>query len=168
MVVAIFEAEWCGTYKQMSPFVDQLALTFVATTRFIKIDNDECVDLCNKFNVKILPSFLFFMNGQQIDTVKGASRDNLQNKVEQHQPSSSNSGRSTSSTSYNVPAVPPSPPPVENQFFDVTFPSHDQWNRGMQYESRKFAYSIVADDTASEYVPTPPQALVLQAYAVAT
>lgn len=193
LVVAVFEAEWCGTYKQISPFVGELAQKFIATTKFIKIDSDECDELCRKFGIKTMPSFLFFVSGQQIDEIKGASRDKLQHKVQQYQPSSSSSsdpGRSISSTPYITPATPllpvpiesrgngssssrptssapysapaTTPPPalVENQFFDVTFPSLDsQWNRGMQYESRRFTYSVLAEgfSPAAGYAPPVSQ-----------
>ena len=35
----------------------------------------------------------------------------------------------------------------EHEFFDIQFPAHDQWNLGMEYESRKFAYRIVSKGT---------------------
>jgi thioredoxin 1 len=71
VVVVDFFANWCRPCKGISPHFEQLAKAFTTVT-FLKVDIDESTDLAEAFEVKSLPTFLFFKNGQIVKKLEGA------------------------------------------------------------------------------------------------
>ncbi|KAK6037180.1 thioredoxin [Cooperia oncophora] len=51
---------------------------------FVKIDVDETEDVVSRFDIKVMPTFIFMRNGAQIDIVEGSLEDDLRRKIEQH------------------------------------------------------------------------------------
>ena len=166
LLIVKFEAEWCGPCKDITPFVQEMAKNH-PLVRFLKVDTDEHDELMHRYQVTSLPYFLFFKSGHEIDKVVGAHRDELVKKVQLHQQQGGNvnSKPSPNPTPAPVPATPSLPFPLpEHEFFDVQFPDHDQWNLGMVYESRKFAYRIVRQGAwASEPVSAVHPAVTVNA-----
>jgi len=80
-VVVDFFAEWCGPCKQLSPVIDQIAQENSNIT-FIKVNVDNFSSLSSKYNVKGIPTLIFFKNGQKVDKSSGAqSKSSLQSKL---------------------------------------------------------------------------------------
>lgn len=77
-VMVDFWATWCGPCKMISPIVDQIATEMAGTAKIGKVDVDGNVGLANRFNIRSIPTLLFFKNGQLVDTITGAtSKDNI-------------------------------------------------------------------------------------------
>lgn len=79
-VMVDFWATWCGPCKMISPIVDQIAaeVTGVAKVGKVNVDDDDTQSLSNRFNIRSIPTLLFFKNGQLVDTIVGAtSKDNI-------------------------------------------------------------------------------------------
>lgn len=51
---------------------------------FLKVDVDDLEKVAEEFEVKAMPTFLFFKDGKQIDKVVGAKKEELQQKVMAH------------------------------------------------------------------------------------
>lgn len=80
-----FWAEWCGPCRMVSPIVEELAEEYEDRIKVAKVDVDESQRTAQKFNVRSIPSILFFRDGEHVDTVVGAvPKEQLEEKIEQH------------------------------------------------------------------------------------
>jgi thioredoxin 1 len=67
-----FWAAWCGPCRMVAPIVEQLAMEYEGQLRVGKLDVDSNQRTATRFNVRSIPSILFFKNGKLVDTVVGA------------------------------------------------------------------------------------------------
>ena len=81
-VLVDFWATWCGPCKMISPIIDQIATEMAGTAKVGKVNVDNSAALANRFNVRSIPTLLFFKNGELVDTIVGAtSKDNIVGKL---------------------------------------------------------------------------------------
>lgn len=79
-VLVDFWATWCGPCKMISPIVDQIAEEAAGYAKVCKVNIDEAgnQDLASQFNIRSIPTLLFFKDGKLVDTIVGAtSKDNI-------------------------------------------------------------------------------------------
>jgi len=82
-VIVDFWAEWCGPCKMIAPMLDEIAKENAATVKIAKVNVDENQSLSFKYNIKAIPSLLFFKNGQLRDQVTGmTSKKDLLGRIE--------------------------------------------------------------------------------------
>ena len=67
-----FWAAWCGPCRMVAPIVEQLATEYTGQIKVGKLDVDANQRTAVRFNVRSIPSILFFKDGQLVDTVVGA------------------------------------------------------------------------------------------------
>ena len=80
-----FWATWCGPCQIIAPLVEQLAEEYKGRLKVAKLDVDANQQTAMRFNVRSIPSILFFKDGQHVDTVVGAvPKGYLKDKIEQH------------------------------------------------------------------------------------
>lgn len=82
-----FWAVWCGPCQAIAPVVDQLADQYQGKLKVAKLDTDANQETAVKFNVRSIPTIMFFKDGRHVDTVVGADpriKTILQGKIEQH------------------------------------------------------------------------------------
>jgi thioredoxin len=72
-LVLDFWAEWCGPCLAISPIVDELATEYEGKVNIGKVNVDECDDLPVEFNVRSIPTILFFQNGELKEKHVGAA-----------------------------------------------------------------------------------------------
>ena len=85
LTIVDFWAEWCGPCRMVAPIVKQLAGEYSDDIRVAKLDVDENPMTAQKFNVRSIPSILFFKGGELVDTVIGAvPKAHLEGKIQQH------------------------------------------------------------------------------------
>jgi thioredoxin 1 len=70
-VIVDFWAEWCGPCKMIAPLLDEIAREKADTVKIAKVNVDENQSLSSKYNIRAIPSLLFFKNGQLRDQVTG-------------------------------------------------------------------------------------------------
>lgn len=80
-----FWAEWCGPCKMVAPVVKQLASEYEGQLKVGKLDVDENQQTAMRFNIRSIPSILFFKDGKHVDTVVGAvPKPMLEQKIQEH------------------------------------------------------------------------------------
>ncbi len=65
-------AEWCGPCIAMNPIVEDLAREFDGRAVIGKLNVDDNPKVPTEYNVRGIPTFLFFKNGQLVDRLVGA------------------------------------------------------------------------------------------------
>ena len=80
-----FWAAWCGPCRMVAPIVDELAKEYAGQVKVAKLDVDTSQRTAMRFNVRSIPSVLFFKDGQHVDTVIGAvPKPHLEQKIKKH------------------------------------------------------------------------------------
>lgn len=113
LVVCDFFATWCGPCNMIAPFFKQLATKY-PNAMFIKIDVDKCQGTAMANNVSAMPTFVFMRNRSELDRIRGADRNQLENKVKQYY--SSTDGASTSAGAAGGEAGAAAGPALEGEF----------------------------------------------------
>ena len=82
-VVVDFWAEWCGPCKMIAPLLDEIAKEKAGAVKVAKVNVDQNQSLSFKYNIRAIPSLLFFKNGQVRDQVTGmTSKKDLLGRIE--------------------------------------------------------------------------------------
>ena len=85
LVLVDFWAEWCGPCKVIAPVLDQIAVEYAGKLKITKMDVDANQQTPMRFNVRSIPTLLFFKGGRHVDTVIGAvPKAHLVGKIVQH------------------------------------------------------------------------------------
>ena len=81
-VVVDFFATWCGPCKLIAPVLDQLAEEFNGTAKIVKLDVDQAKEIATNYDIKGVPTLIFFKDGEIVDKVVGAQpKSDLKNKI---------------------------------------------------------------------------------------
>jgi thioredoxin 1 len=79
-----FWAVWCGPCRAVAPIVEQLADDYAGQVTVGKLDVDNNPRTAAQFNVRSIPTILFFRDGKVVDEVIGARpRPYLEEKIRQ-------------------------------------------------------------------------------------
>ena len=82
-VIVDFWAEWCGPCKMIAPLLDEIAKENADGVKVAKVNVDENQSLSFKYNIRAIPSLIFFKNGQVRDQVTGmTSKKDLLSRIE--------------------------------------------------------------------------------------
>ena len=85
LAVVDFWAEWCGPCRMIGPIIDQLAGEYAGKAKVAKLDVDSNTKTAMRFNVRSIPTILFFKDGKLVDQVIGAvPKTHLEGKFKQH------------------------------------------------------------------------------------
>lgn len=80
-----FWATWCAPCRMIAPMVEQLAVDHDGKVKVAKLDVDSNQKTAMKFNVRSIPTILFFKDGKLVDQVVGAvPRSAIEAKFAQH------------------------------------------------------------------------------------
>ena len=80
-----FWAAWCGPCRMVAPVIEQLATELDGKVTIGKLDVDANQQTAMRYNIRSIPSILFFKDGRHIDTVVGAvPKALLERKIQEH------------------------------------------------------------------------------------
>ncbi|MEN8264949.1 MAG: thioredoxin [Nitrospirota bacterium] len=83
LVMVDFWATWCGPCKIVAPVVEELAKEYEGKVNFVKVNTDENQDLATRFNIRGIPTLMFFKDGDVKDQVVGAvPKAQLKSKID--------------------------------------------------------------------------------------
>ena len=81
-VLVDFWAEWCGPCKMIAPILDEIAREKAGAVKIAKVNVDHNQSLSARYNIRAIPTLLFFKDGQLRDQVTGmASKKDLLNRL---------------------------------------------------------------------------------------
>jgi thioredoxin 1 len=85
VVVVDFWATWCAPCRMIAPILEQLAVEYEGKVKVTKLDVDTNQKSSARFNVRSIPTLLFFKDGKVVDQVIGAvPKAALAAKFQQH------------------------------------------------------------------------------------
>ena len=78
-----FYADWCGPCQTLLPTINKLADELKDDVIIKKINVDEYPELAAKFNVRNIPTLIFFKDGEPADRHTGLiTEGNLRSKID--------------------------------------------------------------------------------------
>ena len=85
LTIVDFWATWCGPCRMVAPILDQLATDYQGKVKITKLDVDANIKTGSRFNVRSIPTMLFFKGGKVVDQIIGAvPRTHIEQKLQQH------------------------------------------------------------------------------------
>jgi thioredoxin 1 len=73
VVMVDFGASWCAPCRMIAPAVEQLAAEYAGRAAVATVDVDANPRVAARYNVRSLPTLLFFRDGKVVDTLVGAA-----------------------------------------------------------------------------------------------
>jgi thioredoxin 1 len=98
-IIVDFGASWCGPCRSIAPHFANLASMYGDKAIFCKVDTDESKSLSQAANVTALPTFVFYRHGHEVDRMRGANQNGLDQKVQAAVANSASSSSLSSSPS---------------------------------------------------------------------
>ncbi|MCX7642252.1 MAG: thioredoxin [Armatimonadetes bacterium] len=74
-VMVDFWAPWCVPCRAIAPIVERLAERYAGRLKVAKLNVDENQELAIRYQVMSIPTLLFFKNGQVVDRIIGAVKE---------------------------------------------------------------------------------------------
>ncbi len=75
-----FYADWCGPCKMIAPIVHKLAEKNPHIV-FLKVNVEEAQELCSKYAVSAMPTFLAFTDGKKVAEIIGADKSKIESVI---------------------------------------------------------------------------------------
>ena len=70
-VMVMFYAVWCGKCAMMKPIVEDIEIKYHDRIKFCEVEIDESALLAANYEADIVPTFIFFKEGQIIGSTQG-------------------------------------------------------------------------------------------------
>lgn len=84
-VMVDFWADWCRPCHMLSPTVEEIAREHSGKLKVVKMNVDENINTPGKYNIRGIPTLLFFKGGQVADQVVGAvPKEQIVKVIERH------------------------------------------------------------------------------------
>lgn len=85
VVLVDFWAPWCGPCRMLAPAIDQLAQEFEGKAKICKVNTEEEPELTAQYQVRSIPTILFFKDGKIVDQLIGATnKATLEEKINKY------------------------------------------------------------------------------------
>ena len=71
--VLFFTADWCPDCTFIKPYMPEIEAQFT-DYKFLQVDRDENIDLCQELMVMGIPSFIVYEDGKEVDRFVNGDR----------------------------------------------------------------------------------------------
>lgn len=83
VVLVDFSASWCAPCRQVGVLLEEMSPTL--DMKIVKINIDESDELVSKYNIRNIPTLLFFKDGKEVEKhVGNLNKKQLQTMVEKY------------------------------------------------------------------------------------
>lgn len=83
VTVVDFWAPWCAPCRVIAPIIEELAKDYRDRVTIAKVNTDEEQDIASKYQIRSLPTILFFRDGEVIDIMVGRqSKEDFVEKID--------------------------------------------------------------------------------------
>ena len=81
-VIVDFTAEWCGPCKGLKPVLRDLASEYGEEVEFVAVDADSNPALCKQYEIRSLPTLMFFRGGEMRERMHPGRRSEMSQQIE--------------------------------------------------------------------------------------
>ena len=81
-VLVDFWAEWCAPCKSIEPYLAELADQYKDKIKIAKLDIDRNRVCASQYDIRSMPTFIMFKNGQQTNLLTGVSPGRIKEMVD--------------------------------------------------------------------------------------
>ncbi|KAG2235687.1 thioredoxin-like protein [Thamnidium elegans] len=82
LVIVDFHATWCGPCKLIAPKLAKFTEIY-SDAIFAKVDVDDVADVAAEYQVRAMPTIMYFKNGVKLGEVVGANIVNIEAKIKE-------------------------------------------------------------------------------------
>ncbi len=75
-VLIDFWASWCGPCQMMGPVFEQVSEQYKGKVSFVKLSTEDHPELAGKFEIRGIPTLVFYHKGKEVDRLVGFRQKN--------------------------------------------------------------------------------------------
>ena len=85
LLVIDFKASWCAPCKAIKPFIDYLKENYPNVDFYeIDIEDDNTETITNTFDIKKVPTFIYYKNGEVCNTLIGTDKNKIEEFINEN------------------------------------------------------------------------------------
>ncbi|XP_071082719.1 thioredoxin-like [Haliotis cracherodii] len=84
LIVVDFFATWCGPCIHIAPVLESLSKKYPSVL-FFKVDVDKNTETSEECDISCMPTFKYYKNGKEVDSLEGADEKTLESKIVSNQ-----------------------------------------------------------------------------------
>ena len=85
LMIIDFSASWCGPCKLIKPFITYLKEQYTNVEFYdIDIEDDKTETITSNFNIKKVPTFIYYKNGEICNRIIGTDKSTIEDLINEN------------------------------------------------------------------------------------